>query len=84
MKLKPCPNVIYLQATDEDYEEPSLHREITWCVDQINNDDTAYVRLDRLTTAVKMIQMAMTGNADYNAGMVAALLIIDEQFEEGL
>ena len=38
----------------------------------------------RLVSAIKEIRMKMTGNKDYNAGLVKALLILDEHFEEEL
>lgn len=41
-----APDRIYLQ-TGGDYVEAEKHGEITWCVDQINDDDEVYVRYAR-------------------------------------
>lgn len=46
-ELKP-PKKIYLQMLDEDGEEQD---EITWCEDEINDTDIAYVLESALTTA---------------------------------
>jgi hypothetical protein len=41
------PKVIYLQWYDVDGEE-AIDEEVTWCLDQINDTDVAYVLASRI------------------------------------
>lgn len=41
--VEKLPDVIWLQTQDDD---------VTWCEDQVNEDDVEYVRKDSLTPAV--------------------------------
>ena len=65
---KSCPDLIYLQACDECYEEAMRNRYgsegmVTWCYDYIGHEcdavdpkDVVYVRLSRLEGVVKELE----------------------------
>ena len=92
MKLLPCPfcgDPKYIQLLQLDRSNWEVFCEKCKCGQSyFTSKDVAIewwntrAKDPRLTTAIKMIRMAMTGNKDYNAGLVKALLILDEQFEE--
>ena len=45
-----APEIIYLQLYDSEGEEMTEYYggDITWCVDQINDTDVGYIRIDLL------------------------------------
>ena len=84
------PKVIYLQIRDEDGKllDSRIDEAVTWCTEQINDNDEAYVRLSRLRAAIEEITAKKTehygGNVGwaYYDGMGQAQDIIKKHFPE--
>lgn len=57
MTHTPAPDIIYLQTDGEVIDW--RHVDITWCVDQINEEDTAYVRKDIADALLEACEKAL-------------------------
>ena len=70
-EMKGIPNKIYLQV-DPDNEQPekfdSTDKDVTWCVDRINDNDVEYVRTTSIVEAIT--KWARKNNVRYVHNMV--------------
>ena len=55
--MKEAPKKIYLQVDPEGDAAPDVDvfdtNEVTWCQDQINDNDVAYIRVDLVESMIR-------------------------------
>ena len=65
--MSDAPDKIYLQWIPSSPGLPTIDDEITWCQDQINDDDVVYVKKSIARELVLLREIARTAN-EYRKG----------------